>query len=382
MTESQQLGLALVLVYASECLVWARRGGVVFRRWLSRHGVLRTGGELFRNERGGLFWAPPLPAFGETCVVRGLPWSVGPEGILTGQGASVDPAGRPVSPVVFRKWESIGEPRFIGRTLWVGDERLGEAGSEHEAARLAGWIGEVRRLDPGPRARRLGDWVAGQFDTAEAVRRLEEGRRVTRGLRRAGSLLFFYLFGAVPTVVWAWGWLPALWILVPLLTGQTAWIGWQARRGHIQLYPGATEERFRLTLTLALSPLAAIRAGDTLFRPLLEEFHPVVAGAFWVEREELERLARRMWRDLRWPRLPVCPVPEGKATEAFHREGVRAALEDWARGLGMDPAAWERPLPPSDPSHTRQCPRCETQFTSQASRCAECGGRELVPLAG
>lgn len=380
MTDSQQLGLALVLVYASECLVWARRGGVVFRRWIGSTGTLRTGGELFRNERGGLFWAPPLPPFGETALVRGLPWSVGPEGILTGQGASWDPSGRPATPMMFRKWDSLGALRSTGRTVWSGEERLGEAGSEPEAARLAGGIEALRGLDPGERARRLPGWIAAPLDPATAARRLAEGRRATRGVRRAGSLLFLFLFGAVPAVVWAWGWWPAWWMLAPLLVGQVAWISGQARRVHAGLYPAAAEERFRLTLTLALSPLAAIRAGDALFRPLLEEFHPVVIGALWLERGALEEMARRTWRDLRWPRLPACPVPGGAATEAFHREAVREALEAWARGAGLDPSAWQRPRPPSDPSHTRHCPRCETQYTSRASCCAECGGRELLPL--
>jgi hypothetical protein len=194
--------------------------------------------------------------------------------------------------------------------------------------------------------------------------------------------LFLFLFVLCPLVIVVRGWLPALWFLVPALLAQTIAISVLFTRIHRHLFPGANEERFKLALICTLAPVSAIRALDLLSRPLLESFHPLTAAAVLLDRQDFERFARRVWRDLKFPRLPEAPAAPPAAVEtahAFHRQ-LTTAAESLLRTKGVDPESWLKPPPTTDPTHVRYCPRCEAQFTAAATRCAECGGRPLLDL--
>jgi hypothetical protein len=194
------------------------------------------------------------------------------------------------------------------------------------------------------------------------------------------NFLFCFVFAYVPFVIWRVGlsssWLP---LLIGLfgLTIATAFI---FRRAHRRLYPKAEDERFTHTLTIALSPTSAIRARDALLRPLMETFHPLVPAKLFLTEKDFRDFARRVLRDLKQPALPVQPREEAavQATELYHRNALRIAIETFLKKAGLDVDALLGIPEPLDESCLAFCPRCEAQFTNPNGQCADCGGLALV----
>ena len=80
MGEFESLLLILTLIYLSECLVWVRRGALVFASWWGKSFRILHPGTLLGNQRGGLLLANPLPPLGATFISPGFPLSLSPEG--------------------------------------------------------------------------------------------------------------------------------------------------------------------------------------------------------------------------------------------------------------------------------------------------------------
>jgi hypothetical protein len=146
------------------------------------------------------------------------------------------------------------------------------------------------------------------------------------------------------------------------------------------LYPSAEDERFTHTLTVALSPPNAIRACDSLSRPLFESFHPLALAKVFLPASGFHQFAREVLLDIRHPALPVCPVndPTAGATELFARSALRQAVERFLKKHGIDPYELCRPPTPTDNSCRAFCPRCGAQFTTLEATCADCGGLKLA----
>jgi len=381
MTERQSLLAVFALVYLSECLVWVRRGGVVFRRGMGRWTV-RVESEGVRNDRGDLHWTWPLPPFGQVAVAHGLPFTLGPEGVLNSTAAAFHPAGRPLGSPSFLRWEEIRSVEASSKLLRLNDLMFWKSDSSQESLRLGRTIQALRKSEPGLREARIRETVSAAFDLSRIRDRVAEANVASRPVRILSGILATLLFGIAPAAVAWFGWFPPLYFLVPAMFALTGTIAWKAVQAHRDLYPEATEERFRLAFMMVLSPAAAIRAVDPLQRPLLEEFHPVAVAAVLLEAPALAAFATPAWRDLRFPRLPECPV-EGETVrqnERWFRDQVLEAFRKTVKSAGLDPDAWEKAPESTDPSHSQYCARCHSQFTRTAIACRECGGRPLVPI--
>jgi len=382
MTERQSLFAVFSVIYLSECLLWVRRGGVLFRRGLGRW-TAKTGSEAIRNDRGDLHWAWPLPPFGDVAVSHGLPFSIGTTGVLNATAAAFHPSGRPVTQAAFLLWEDIRTVEAAGRSLRLNGSEFWKSDSTLEPVRLGRLLGSLRRLDAPALEPALRTAIATAFDTKRIRARLAAAESAVRHVRTASTALAALLFLVAPAAITRFGWLPPLFWLVPGMFALTGTIAWMALRAHRDLYPDAGDERFRLALMLALSPAAAIRAVDPVQRPLLEEFHPLAVASVLLEGADFTEFAAPTWRDLRFPRLPECPVETvpARETEQWFRNAVITEAGKTVRAVGQDPDAWERPPAKSDPSHALYCPRCQSQFTKAATACRECGGRALLELA-
>ncbi|HVY70618.1 MAG TPA: hypothetical protein VHH73_11865, partial [Verrucomicrobiae bacterium] len=71
---------------------------------------------------------------------------------------------------------------------------------------------------------------------------------------------------------------------------------------------------------------------------------------------------------------------EARETLHWFRGQQVATLEQFLKRQKINLADLAKPPAPSDPSHTRYCPRCESQYTDAAEVCPECGGRALEKL--
>lgn len=384
MSDRESLLCVLVALYLVECLFWVKRGGVVFRTWLGRRWGYVPDGELARNDHGGLHWSWPLPPLGEVLVCRGFPFSFGPQGILAFKSECLHSNGRPQQSGRLVRWDDIHSISVSGKKLLVNGELFWSGDSVHSPWMAAEWLKMVTPLPADQRLAKLEESLSRSYDRSAFKSRLSELRTQIGWLNRWCTCFLIYIFGVVPWVVSRFDWLPALYWLVPAMLVQTGWIAFRFVRAHRQLFPGATEERFKLGLIYALAPAGSSRACDPLTRGALEAFHPWCAAAELLTPTEFERLARGAWRDLNFPRFPECVSgePDAIAIEAWFRKRSLQALESLLTEIGLDSADWLRPPQATEGSHTQYCPRCHAQFTADAGTCSECGGRPLLPLHG
>jgi hypothetical protein len=380
MTERETLLAILVTLHVVEGAQWFQHGGLVLRRTFG--GLFRRTpvGDLIGNSRGGIAFLGPLPPFGE--VFSGSPWpcALSPDGVHFSQTENFPGAQVPVGSGRSFSWDELKKIRAEEKTLWIQGAVCWRADNVHSPHQLANTLRELARTDPSSRPAAIERELRRRLDPDTVARSVADFRTRMVWMKRLVHALFGVLLLVAPVVVWRFGWLPALWFLVPALYLLTGSIGELLRRNHRRLYPEARDERFKLTLLGGLAPLVSIRAVALLSRPLVGSFHPL-ALAFALDPESAPALARGYWRDLKHPRRPNAPLETStRRIVEWHRrkqvEQIAALLN--VRGVAV--ADLEAPPPRSDPAHRRYCPRCEAQFIESAETCAECGGMPLVAL--
>jgi hypothetical protein len=380
MTEKQTLLAILVVLHLVEGAQWFQHGGLVLRQ-VARGRFRRTAvGDLIGNNRGGVALLGPLPPFGEVFSGRPLPCALAPEGVCFGQveqmpGApSIGGSRRVVA------WDVLTGIKAEDKQLRLGTDVLWTCETVQAAHRLAANLRELAKTPAAQRPGAIERELRRRLDPKNITQTVESFRQKTHWLRRLSPALFAWLVVVCPVVVGVFGWMPALWVLVPVLLALTIATGETLRRRHRDLYPEAGDERFKLTLLGWLAPLVGIRAVSVLARPLLGEFHPL-ALAFALAPDQAPALARGLWRDLRHPRRPAAPLAdEAQSIVDGFRAAQIAAMRERLEAQGIRIADLEAPLAASDPANRLYCPRCEAQFTASAEACAECGGVPLVPL--
>jgi hypothetical protein len=382
MSDLQLLFLVLAALYAWECACWLRRGSVAFTTWLGHRWRAKYPGALLGNQRGGFVFAAPLPPLGTLLTANQFPLSLSPETALAFVSTNVNPGFRPAQSGRALPLDAIREVRVDGKKLVVNGGVWLVAPSTTYARFLAGRVLQLAKLKPAQREKAVRELAAASFDTQAVERRWQEFRAQSRQLRWLGNALVAYVFVVAPTVVWFVGlrlsWLGLLAGLFALAVATATLF----RRAHRALYPDAEDERFTYTLTVTLSPANAMRAHDALSRPLLDEFHPLAVAKVLLPPADFPNLARRMLLDLRHPVQPVCPCPDSaaRAAEAYWRGALREAMEALLSRSGLDPATLCRPPNRLDATCQAFCPRCQAQFTTSGSACADCGGLPLVPF--
>ena len=154
------------------------------------------------------------------------------------------------------------------------------------------------------------------------------------------------------------------------------------RRAHNKFYPDLEDERFTHFLITFLSPVTAIRACDVLSRPLLEAYHPLALAKIFCPTKQFEAMARRYWREILYPALPICPREDRLAleTERYSRSILQEAAERFLKRSGIETNALIQPPLPADETCLSYCPRCLAQFTARDGLCPDCGGLPLAPF--
>jgi hypothetical protein len=376
-TERQQLLALAGLIYVTECIRWVRRGAVVLAAAPDRRAWRRS--PLLANEHGDAFIGWPLPPFGDFLVVRGRPFSASEDGVVTAMAASLHEAGRPVQAVRMWSWEAVAKAKSTGDRVLVGNETAWRADSPFEAAELAAWLVRMATLPANARRAALERDAADSFDGQVIQARLDDWRASLQPMQGVQAALMAWLFGVVPAAVWGWGWFPTLAWAVPPALGASIWLARRFSRIVRAWHPEGGEERSRLTLMVALSPLTALRASELAGRGRMAWFHPAAVAAAFVARPAAEALAAALWRDVSCPRRPL-PTSEPASVAILEAERCRtqSMLEAWARREGWRPEAWVKPPSRTDADHVRYCPRCLVQFTKRAIDCTDCGGLKLV----
>ena len=383
MSDLQLLFLVLAALYGWECAAWLRRGSVAFTTWLSRSWRAQPPGALLGNQRGGFIFAAPLPPLGTLLMANPFPLSLSPEAALAFVATNVNPGWRANQTGRWLALDALREVRADGKKLVVNGEVWFVAPSASYARFVAGKVLQVAKLRPPKREKAIRELVAASLDTKAVENRWQEYRRPAQGLQWLSNALVVYVFAVVPAVVWFVGVrLSGLGVLVGLLALTIAAAA-LFRRAHRALYPGAEDECFTHTLTIALSPANAMRAHDALSRPLLEDFHPLAVAKVLLSEVAFQNLARSVLLDLRNPALPWCPANDAAArgAEAFSRQVLREAIESFLKQSGVEPDGLCRAPKPADETCRAFCPRCHAQFTAVGGTCTDCGGLALVAFS-
>jgi hypothetical protein len=333
------------------------------------------------NRRGGFVVVSPLPPFTGIFAAKPIPLALSDEGVAAFQTevlpgtTTLQRSGKAIG------WSALKDVHADERKLRLNGEVFCEGDSVHQAHELAKLLRKLAAANDAERPALIRSVISDSLDLKSLKKTREAFGHSTKFLRTASLILTVFLLVLCPVTIWQFGWLPALWFILPSLLLQTGLITANLRRLHRGLYPTADDDRFRLTLLCLLAPLVSMRAPAVLSRSLLEGFHPLAVAAHLLGKESFTPLARGWWHDLSHPILPAAPadVAAAKIVDSF-RDLQRDAVKRFLAGQGIAGDDLLKPSPRTDPSHAKVCPRCETQFTAAATQCRECGGIVLVAL--
>lgn len=383
MGDLESLLLILGLIYASECAVWVRLGGLAFSTWLGKRYRIRFSGGPAGNSRGAFIFAPPLPPLGKLFVSAPLPFSLSPEALFAYTSSALGPAGRPSQTADCLPFDQIKSIRHEAKKLMVNSQLFVKTNSIASARHYSKLLTTLQKTKKTQRADAITQAFVRSLDTKLIKQRLDDYQTHSKLLRLLSNLLFVYLFFCAPLVLWRFGFGNLALILLGLLLAQTISIALIFRRAHKALYPNGAEERFIPFFTMLLAPPTAIRAPDILGRHLLEEFHPLAVAQVLCPPDAFMEFARQVISDLQYPLPPVCPAEpsSGAAVETWTRAKWQELLAQFLRANGCSAEELCAPPTPLDPCNRSYCPRCRAQFTTAEGVCLDCGGQKLLPFS-
>ncbi len=374
MSEVEGLFLVLFGVYLLHSVIWVEPEAIAFRQTLRRfYSVAREGLPLPAVRRKGIF-VQPLPPLGSALVCPPYPLMVSPEGASAWRldGPPSENLGAAMPP--YLRFEEMMRIDLAENAARIAGKDFIATAAPSLTRQIALLLAELHRLGQKQRAAAIERALAARFDLRLIEKLLEQYREASAPVRRTANLLFLAVWVAVPLLAWkpgilvAWPLMLILTLSLLVITARRLWIA------HKHLHPELGEQRWRVVLTAALSPLSAMRANDELLHPLLVEFDPVAVGCAVCTEKAFRELASQSVRSLRFP--TPGEVPE-EGTEHFRmREWFAArqlaALEKFLSGEGIDPKTLLAPERESSRCLS-YCPRCWGQYVAASGTCGSCG---------
>lgn len=358
-----ELFLVLAAIYASECTLAVRRGGVVLESAWGGRARRREPLPLLHGGESGLLLANPVP-LGARWEAHPWPVAFGPDGVELG-GAHVP-------------WAAAGAARAQDGELRAGGASVRVP--PHVARACALWLRTAALLAPQEREAELARRLDAHCDERAAAELVARFARRTLAVRGLALGLFAFVFVVAPIACATRGlaatW-PALAAGVGVLLALTL-VAWAC--AHRALFPGERGERVRACAGMLLNPSAAMRGPDQLSRALLADLHPLAAAHATATPAELRALARRTLLELDHPRPVELRADAGAATRTWFRVRLRASLAALLERAGVDVAELLLAPAPLDDDCRVRCPRCDAQFVRAVERCDECDVA-LVPFA-
>ena len=248
-------------------------------------------------------------------------------------------------------------------------ERDGGARARWRMAQLWPTFGRVFLVPDGP-------YTAESPTDLRAIRRaVESADRGSRGLRLLGALQFTILClgGVLVGGVVSLRGLAAPWIVLVLTV-------------HVMLvvlaYARSRVEPRSITggglVMLAISPIAAMRSGESLHRMDLAGFDPVAIALVLASPQGFRRFARESLRALAEDRRRAAGADAAARVGAL--EAGDAALDRLFRVAGAKRSQIEDGMLIDDPSARSYCPSCGTAYALERGECSECAGVRLSSI--
>lgn len=360
MTESHALVLAAIALYLAECFHWYQGPVAVLRVAVKGSFRVVRASPLLNRKTSALVLADPFPPLGPLLAAQDWPLAVSPQLV-----ASMWDDTSVQMPLADRK----GDEERVSVVLTA---LIGSVSCEHVSSHWAGVLRGLATQPPGMRTGRILDEIRGRLDAAEVRRRISCLRNESRTLTFSCNALFYYVFVALPVILF-WLGLTSVWppVLGGLLIGMAGitLLAWRLCRrsgaGWLGLLP-----------TL-LTPLGAIRAADHFWRHAVCTYHPLALVNALCAHDDVRMFGSWYLRQLRYP-----PPVEGRPSEAsearaWFTQHALAACEEALRRAGHDISDLLRPPAPESADAAAYCPRCLQQYSAEPAVCNDCGG---VPL--
>jgi hypothetical protein len=359
MSELESLFLVVLLVYLVQCLYWVTPGAAVFVLNFRGQGRWKHRGFAWSALKSEGFLAGPLPPLSPLAA------QVWPAFLLNADGVGIS--------LPNAEWKSLP---WDGLAISASESKLRCQGvtvfhgSEGQVLEFSQLFGKLQRAAKNARGSMIERWLrqAMRAETPRRRVRVFSGRsRLLRILANA-QLVFLFVVGPLlfgrfgPSVLWR--------ILLFLLTMQLL-IGLEFWSVHKRLFPSASSARLKATVTVLLSPMAAIRSCDVVARDLFGGSHPLAVAAAVLPLPEFEIFAGEQLRQWRF----------GDHPDSWYRDVVATALERAIRRAGVRPESLLRPAQRENECVV-YCPRCLAQYVKNSEACSDCGFESLVPFSG
>ncbi|MBI3406341.1 MAG: hypothetical protein HY046_12880, partial [Acidobacteria bacterium] len=280
----------------------------------------------------------------------------------------------------FLRFAEIQKIEAKGDRVVANSVCIYRAASPAEARRVVELVRSITKLPQNQRAAAIEKELKKHFDAKAIRNRYDEFEEAARWPTTLANLLFLLLFFTVPLYI-VMGVVTLAWI--GLITITLIAIAATARsfvRAHRNLYPEESESRWSDTLTVALSPFAAIRVRDMLARPLLASFDPVAIASLLLPSAAFQQLAAREYRGLRFPRVTTGASDSIQKERLWFEQTWNRILENFLKKNIDDLEAFLKAPFASSRESRSFCPRCHTQFRLEAGECSDCTGIALQPF--
>ena len=380
MSDLQSLFAVLTAIYLVDCLLFLRRGSLLFRRLRTEWSLIHPGSVL-ANAQGGIRCVSPLPLFPASFLSTVSPCTFSPTGVLNWTPFCVDDAWRPIPALRWLAWSEVKHVEADRRYVIIDGKRFLTTRSSEEALQIAQQIGSIQATDEQARPRVIEEWIRSSLDTSGVERRLGETKEEVLRLAVYSQMLAFFLFLLSPLLIYRLGLERVGWWLLGAIYLQSSWLAFLLWQAHRRLYPSDSDDRFVRVCTALLAPLSAIRSPDHLGRNALQRFHPLAVAKMLCDTNRFRSIAGLVYRDLHHPILPDRPSREAAVLEALEwsTQQWRRSMTIFLRESGLRDDELLAPPLRNETVNLAYCPRCQEQFIALDTVCADCGDRKTVP---
>jgi hypothetical protein len=358
MSELESLFLVVLAIYLVECLYWVTPGTSVFALNFRGKGKRRPRGFVWSALKTEGFLAWPLPPLSPLAVAAWPAFQLDSEGITVPntQGEAH-----------FLSWDELAITRTDSKLLC--NEEAAFRGSENQVRAYSAVLQRLQRLPQAGRGAMIQRWLGKALRIESASRRLRVFAARSRLLGILANLQLVFLFLVAPLAFGRIG--PAvLWRIILFLFTLSTLIALEFRAAHKRLFPKAGNTRLKAAVTIALSPVAAIRARDVLARDLFAGFHPVAVAAATLPASEFATFASEQLRLCRFAGHP----------DKWYPKTLAKLIDERLRQVGLRPEELLRPAQ-RESGCVAYCPQCLAQYIKDRGGCTDCGFERLVPFA-
>ncbi len=316
-------------------------------------------------------WSPT----GWRMLADDIPFALSPRGISNRPvGSAGRPAEAPARATAWA-WEEIRETGVQGGWITVNGARFCRDTGHLRASQILG----LARMPEPVRTPRIGWWLARWLRPAHLRRRAKAlaGRTMVPAVFNGVFLALAVVLTAYLLADGASRLAPKqaemVARLLPLALGYLVLVhlaalvtAWRATR---RLKVSGEDKRGIALFSAALLPPQALRLRALAGEGWFPAQHPLACALAFARKPELAELAFHTLGDLRWPLGEAEDAPLAREIAAWHRAELGRRLGPLLAAAGVEEGRLFTAPRADGPASCRYCPRCLSQFTSEAAQC-------------